>query len=229
VNWFNPTETGSHSDPFPWYAKTREVGPIFFAPALDAYVASRYHEVLTVLKDPLSYSNVESLGPEMPCPAIPLAPEVAEEVDDGWHYGVRSALTTLDPPRHTTVRKLLAPSFTPRRIETYQQQVREIATKRIDDFAASGRTDLASEFAYRIPNIVIARILGMPDSVAEQFVKWTDAYLDLLTDPKSERAAGCWRTLVEELEYTQGYGLTATNEPALMSTTAVWYRMPWSV
>ena len=198
---FNPHDTGAHLDPFPWYRKVREQGPVVFVPVLgDAgmYAVTRHEEVLEVLRDPVTYSNAEALGTSKPVPAV-----IREEAgDENWDLHFDESMTLLDPPEHTRMRRLQAPTLTPRRVAAYEDDVREIAHARIDEFVDRGTADLAAEFAYRIPNRVIARIMGADEALADRFVEWTDALIYLrMTEQSEEDALRHWRLLLEYDRY----------------------------
>ena len=44
------------TDPYPLYARARREEPVFFSPALNAWVVTRYDDVRTVLGNPKAYS-----------------------------------------------------------------------------------------------------------------------------------------------------------------------------
>ena len=204
VDWFNPNDTGAHPDPFPWYRQLREAGRIVFLPAPGGvggmYVVNRHKEATEILRDPVTYSNAESLGTAQPAPLA-----IREEAGgDDWTYPFTDTLTLNDPPKHTRLRKLLAPSFTPRRIARFESMVREIADSHVDAFVAHGAAELASEFAYKIPNLVIGRIIGAEDAMAERFVEWTEAFLRVqLTELSGDEELRCWRLLLEQDRYAR--------------------------
>jgi cytochrome P450 len=63
---------GAHmDDPYPFYARARRATPIFFSPALDAWVVTRLADVRRVLRDGETFSSVNALRP-----FAPLDPEV---------------------------------------------------------------------------------------------------------------------------------------------------------
>src|SRR3546814_6530391 len=43
-------------NPFSFYRTLREHDPVYYDPKLDTYLVSRYEDVMTVLRDPLTYS-----------------------------------------------------------------------------------------------------------------------------------------------------------------------------
>src|SRR6478735_3386376 len=66
---FDPFAPAFLADPYPWFTRYREEHPIFYAPALDYWVISRYHDVRTALRDNATYSAANTLAPILPpCP-----------------------------------------------------------------------------------------------------------------------------------------------------------------
>jgi cytochrome P450 len=95
-----------------------------------------------------------------------LVPE-AEEFSAG-------SLTQLDPPRHSKLRRLVNQAFTPRVVSGLEPRITTIATDLLEA-ADPVRIDLVADFAYPLPVIVIAELLGVPSSDRDLFHRWVDA------------------------------------------------------
>ena len=67
-----------------------------------------------------------------------------------------------DPPIHTRVRKLLAPSFTPRTLRAMQPRIEALVDRLLDAAAERGEIDLIADFAAAIPVQLIGDLLGIP-------------------------------------------------------------------
>lgn len=196
---FIPSETGSHPEPFAWYRELRQTGRVVYQPIFDWYVVTRYEEVASVLRDAVTFSNVDSLGTDKPVPS-----EIRAEFGEDFDLHCEKFLTLNDPPEHSRLRKLMAPAFTPRRMREYAQLIREIADARIDAIAERGEADLATDFAYLIPNKIIAKITGADDDVADEFVPWTEAFLRMRVSSDADaQDVDDWRGLAEQWTYTE--------------------------
>ena len=199
AEWYDPLDGPAHPDPFPWYRQLRQQGRVVYVPEYDWYVVTRHKEILDVLRDAVTYSNAASLGD---VEAVP--PEIVEEAGEDWSFAIRHALVLNDPPKHTRLRKLLAPSFTPRRIGQFESLVREIAEVRIEAIADRGKGDLGLDFAFHIPNRIIARILGADEEAADRFVDWSDGFAAaFLADVARDQKLWGWRQLMEQDAYTR--------------------------
>ncbi|MEU1994032.1 cytochrome P450 [Nocardia gamkensis] len=68
----------------------------------------------------------------------------------------------MDAPRHTKLRKLVSAAFTPRRIATIEEQIRNQATRIVDDLIATGDCDFVHQVSMRLPMWTICEMVGVP-------------------------------------------------------------------
>ena len=81
-------------------------------------------------------------------------------------YHVESnSMLELEPPKHTRLRGLVLRAFTTRKINTIQPEIAALSYKLLDDFK-SNNVDILKGFATQLPVIVIARLLGVPETMA---------------------------------------------------------------
>lgn len=91
-----------------------------------------------------------------------------------------------DPPDHTGIRRLLLPFFAPKAVERFREPTRELCRQLLRGFVERGEVDAAEEYAKQIPPRVIAEILGIDPSRANDFAEWVRGVLELgLTDPET--------------------------------------------
>ena len=85
-----------------------------------------------------------------------------------------------DPPEHTSLRHLLTPQFTMRRLERLRPVVARIVEHHLDQMASRGPVvDLVPEFAFPVPFHVICELLGLPDDDRETFRDMSAARFDV--------------------------------------------------
>ena len=80
--------------------------------------------------------------------------------------------TELDPPRHTAIRRVLNPMFTPVKVAQLEKKVRDTAKAYIAKFKDRGHCELISEFATPYPVSIFLDLLGLPQERMEQFLEW---------------------------------------------------------
>jgi hypothetical protein len=79
---------------------------------------------------------------------------------------------TSDPPHHQGHRRLLLPSFSPKKIEPMEVELREFCLGLIADLDGRDMADAAAECSQHVPVHGIAQMIGVPDSDAPVFRDW---------------------------------------------------------
>lgn len=93
-------------------------------------------------------------------------------------------LPSLDPPRHTQVRRLINQAFTARNVGRLEGRIREIARGIVDDAVAQGEFDAVPTVSAEISLQVIAEVLGIPMADRLKIFEWSNAIGSLgIEDP----------------------------------------------
>lgn len=79
----------------------------------------------------------------------------------------------MDPPRHNVVRKAFMPFFSTRALAQLEPFVRAQACRLIDALPRTGEVEVLEAFAFVLPVLVIADILGVPAEDAGLFREWS--------------------------------------------------------
>ena len=159
----NPTDDAFVQDPYPFYARLQAAGPFVRWAEYGMVCATSHATVAQVLRH-------RAMGRECPAelaPAIPpaLAPFYAVEAH---------SMLEREPPTHTRLRGLVLRAFTSRRIAALAPEIDALSHRLIDAFP-SGPFDLLTAFAQPLPVIIIARLLGVPESTAPDLLRWSNA------------------------------------------------------
>ncbi|MFZ8998589.1 MAG: cytochrome P450 [Ilumatobacteraceae bacterium] len=101
---------------------------------------------------------------------------------------------TSDPPFHGVARRLLLPPFAPKQIEPWEDEVRILCRRLLDEMGAvtPGDTvvDAAVQYAQHIPVNVIGRMLGFPEQDEELFRTFVHNTLERINEePKARQEA----------------------------------------
>jgi len=171
---FSPLSPAHIDHPYSFYAHARQTEPVFFSSFLNAWVVTRYEDVLTVLKDHQRFAGAISQTA-----AEKLTPQVIELLATN---PLRRApvLVNIDPPDHTRLRGQLTRAFSPQRIASLEPSIRAIANRFIDRMLAHGPGDFLQQFASPYPIRVIGSLLNFPEEDAENIQKWSEDYLTLI-------------------------------------------------
>ena len=187
---FDVLASESVENPHEIYRLLREESPVHWDPKLEAFLVSRYEDVLAVLREPETFSSqVGAMTQAPPDEAVAIIARGLPHVN---------TLITADPPAHARYRSLVARAFTPRRVEKLRDHVTQIAHELVDGFCAAGEVELVGRFAAPLPLTVIAEQLGVPRSRIGDFKKWSDAFMDFIGGLASaERSVECAEEIME--------------------------------
>jgi cytochrome P450 len=154
-------------DPFPLYARLRDHDPVHWSDELGGWVVSRYEDVLRVFDQPGTFSSdrFRRSHPRYASDREPVR-AVARVLSD-W-------LVFRDPPDHTRLRGLLQKSFTPRHLDRNRWGIQKTIDDLLDRVADRGEMDFIRDFAFPLPALVIAILLGAPTSDIESIKRWSD-------------------------------------------------------
>ncbi len=189
-----------YSDPNRVYAALHAECPTFYWVEQKQWFVTGYDTVNALLRDRrfgrqiLHIATREELG--MPEPA-----------DHTRHFDAAEAhsLLELEPPEHTRLRTLVNRAFVSRHVEKMKPEIEELANRLIDAFEKDGKTELLSSFADIIPVTMIARMIGIPEDMGPQLLKWSHDYVGMYMFKRTradEDAAN--RSAKEFAEYVRG-------------------------
>lgn len=85
-----------------------------------------------------------------------------------------SSFLRMDGAEHARLRGLITSQFTARRVRAVRPAIEELTTTLLTDLSARDRpADLHDAFSRKLPTLVIARLLGVPDADSAFFVEKT--------------------------------------------------------
>jgi len=161
---FDPLSAEFLTDPFPIMAANDD--PIFYAPAIDYYVVTRYADIAAVFLDHETYSAAAAQ-----LPLVSLDPAAIQILrDDG--YKPQPSMVSLDPPAHRRLRNPTVRAFTPRRVRTMEPKIRTIVDQLLSEIDTSQPFDIVSALAFPLPATVIFELLGIPEKDWAQLKEW---------------------------------------------------------
>ena len=164
----SPTENTFVQDPYPFYETARtQAKSIFYWDEYNIPCALSYSAVWAILRDRrFGREAPEGLGPSKP------------QHQSGFWKVEDHSLLELEPPRHTRLRGLILRAFTSRRIAGLEPEIQQLANELLDQVDLGG-FDLISEFAQRLPVIIIARMLGIPEDRCDDLLSWSHAMVGM--------------------------------------------------
>ncbi len=97
----------------------------------------------------------------------------------------RRSLIDSDAPDHTRIRRVVSGAFTPKRIRTWENAVRDITVELLDVFEASGGGDWVEQVAAPLPIRVILAMLGVPVEDADHLVELSNYLVEGTSETQS--------------------------------------------
>lgn len=190
IDWFDPEEM--KADPYPAYARMRELAPVVYVPLLDRYLLTTHAAVTQAEQTPEIFSsNVANPTMGRALGGIPMLRK-----NDPEHAAERGAVNpTLRPRQVTTV---WSPQFT-QNVEVWLDRLAQIGP---DD------ADLNRDFAAPVASQNLIDLVGFPAEVAvDDMTRWSRDYIagigNLLDDPdlwlKCEQARAEVNAVLDEL------------------------------
>ncbi len=148
-------------NPYPFYDAARQNGELFHWNDYGFPCAAGFKTVNDLLRD-------RRFGREMPAD---LAPDIPQHLAP-FYACEKHSLLELEPPTHTRIRGLLVRSFTTKRINALGPDIAALTHQLCDDFP-DAPFDLITAFSEHIPVIIICRMLGVPEDMAPQLLRWS--------------------------------------------------------
>lgn len=196
-----PTDPALNQAPYPFYDRIRPLGDLVWWEDYNMPVAASHAVVSSLLRD-RRFGRENPFPPEIPAHQAPF-------------YAVEAhSMLELEPPRHTRLRGLVLRAFTSRRIKELAPEIEALSHSLIDDFP-DAPFDLLTEFAQKLPVIIIARLLGVPEDKAPDLLRWSNAMVRMYMAARTradEDAAALAAT--EFSDYIRSYVEARRAEPA---------------
>jgi cytochrome P450 len=152
------------------FARMRESDPILCQPGIDGetpiWFVTRHDDVVSVLLDDDRFVRDPKLALT--------ANELPSGMPESFAF-IENHMLNKDGDDHRRLRRLVTKAFTPRMVEQLRPRIQEIADDLIDAVEPRGRMDLVDAFAFPLPMMVIAELLGIPHDDRDRFRAWSNA------------------------------------------------------
>lgn len=160
------TDPSLIADPYPYYEEVRAHGSVWKEPVHGAFVVTGYNEISAVYRDPETFSSLNSFsGPLVQLPEHPQGDDANELISRYRKtFPAHDIVGTMDPPDHTAHRGLMMRMLTPKRLQENEAFMWRLSDQVIDEFAERGTCEFIGEYAQPFALLVIADLLGIPES-----------------------------------------------------------------
>jgi cytochrome P450 len=163
VRAFDPRSAAFAADPYPVFALARTAGEPLWHDGLGMWLAFRHADASAVLRSKTLGRIYRYRGPE--------------DVWGTFNWLHADSILDSEPPKHTRLRRLVSKAFTRGYIETLRPLVERVCGELLDAAEAKerdgGTVDLVADYAEPLPVIIIAAMLGVPDSDQHLLRPWS--------------------------------------------------------
>ncbi|SDF32665.1 hypothetical protein SAMN05216553_101103 [Lentzea fradiae] len=137
-----------------------EIGP--------TWLVTRYDDVRAGLADPRLVKDYRNTLPE----------EERASAPPGLPAPMSHMLTSLDPPDHTRLRRLVTQAFTARRVAVLRPRLESVAKDLLSALPVDRPVDLVAGYAISLPMEAICELIGVPELDREDFAHWSTVLID---------------------------------------------------
>lgn len=163
------------AQPNAYYQAMRHEDPVHYDDKLGMWLVTRYEDIVTVLRDPLTYSDKHGYEKMYASGHFEEFKQILERDGGGFFPDAIKD----DPPAHTRVRRLLDKAFTAHRVAALEPGITRIIVDLVEQFAAKAANgavvDGVRDFAVPLTIHVICEQLGISQFNAGKIQAWSGA------------------------------------------------------
>ncbi len=156
------------AEPYPYFEWLRAQCPVQRERHHDVVMVTGYEEAIAVYNDTDTYSSCNSPTgpfPGFPVPLLDAGDDVSALIEQHRsELPMSDQLLTFDPPIHTAHRALLMRLITPKRLRENEEFMWQLADRQIDEFLARGDGEFIRGYGQPFAMLVVADLLGVPES-----------------------------------------------------------------
>lgn len=170
IERLNPFLPEVIADPYSVYRRYRSEDPVHWGISSNAQLPGawylfRYDDAMQVMEDRRLGREYLKEREDVETTPVPTAYDTFLSMVSKW-------IVFREPPDHTRLRTLVNKAFSPRIVEGIRPSVYQIADRLLDQVHARGEMDLVEDFAFPLPIMVIATMLGADPEDRPLFREW---------------------------------------------------------
>ena len=174
----------------------------WIAKGVFAYPIFKYEDCVAILRDKRWHS------------AAALAAEAFGVNDPRLKERRRESILSAEGDVHTRLRRLVAPSFSPRAADRLRPFMREVMNSLIDPVAKNGTCDLATDICDPYPIPIICELLGAPKKDWQLFSRWAEDVLRIFNATAADELDLIFKAQDELGQYTRQLIADRRSRPA---------------
>lgn len=177
--------TAAIVDPYPHYARLRELGPVVWLSRQRVYALPRYAECKAVLRDDKAFASGRGVA-----------------LNAVTNRLSRGTVLNSDGAEHDQRRKLVAHRLTPKALRSISDAVTAQAEQIVDAAVGRGTVDGVRDIAAALPLSIVPDLVGWPKEGRDHLIDWAGATFDFL-GPWNRRSVAAVPASLQMLRYTR--------------------------
>lgn len=166
--------TESMQNPYPLYERMRAAGPVHRILDSEFYAVCSWDAINDAISRPGDFSS------NLTATMTYTREGTVQAFRMDALGGPTQVLATADDPEHAVHRKLLVRHLAAKRIQAIEQFATDAADRLWREGLREGRIEWMSAVANRLPMMVVAELIGIPDADIAQLVQWGYSATQLL-------------------------------------------------
>ena len=181
-------------DPHTGYAYLRSLGPVVRNYASRGWLVVGWDAVKAASRDPRFGNDMRKNR---------FLSRVLRAAADGKPVPVLDtpSMVVLDPPDHTRLRRLVSQGFSNRYVQSLAPGIQQTVEDCLAGLDGEGTVDFVEQLTRPLPAIVIAQMLGLPESDRVQFREWAEKILGISAIGEPELIAQATEANLELVYY----------------------------
>ena len=158
-------------DPYPYFDHLRGRCPVLPTAHRGVVAVTGYEEASEVYLNNEDFSScISVVGPFATFPVPLEGDDISDIIDEHRNaLPMYEHMVTMDPPEHTRERALIMRLLTPKRLKENEAFMWRLADRQIGEFIGAGRCEFISAYTQPFAMLVVADVLGVPESDHERF------------------------------------------------------------
>ena len=177
--------TAAIVDPYPHYARMRELGPVVWLAKQRAYALPRYAECKAALRDGDTFASGHGVA-----------------LNAFTNRMSRGTVLNSDGEDHDKRRKLVAHRLTPKALRKVSDTVTSQAEQIVEAAVARRTVDGVRDLATALPLSIVPDFVGWPQEGREHLIDWAGATFDFL-GPVNTRSIAALPASLQMLRFTR--------------------------
>lgn len=172
---YDPLDPATAAQPFAAYAALHRRGRVHYNPARATFIINRLDDVRAALRDTDKVTSSQGVT------RVRMAADL---------------VVVTDGEQHSMLRKQVQPAFTKRALDSWQVIVDKLAAELVSDVLAEPGCDVVNKLAIPMPLLLIAKILGIPETDIADFRRWSGDCVQIINfSPTPKGIAGTVKSM----------------------------------